>query len=274
MSHQHPSITYSSAYGGIFDTHAHYDDEDFDPDRAGVLGALAACGVSHVLNCGSSLASSERSVRLAHEYGFIRAAVGVHPHEAEHTPADTVERLRALACDEKVAAIGEIGFDYSREPDKDAQRLWFERQMELAAELGLPVIIHDRDAHADCIAMARQFAGKVRRGIFHCYSGSAESAREVIAMGYYIAIGGICTFTNARRSLEVAASIPEDRLLLETDCPYLAPHPYRGERNDSRLLYLTLEALARARGTDPQRLADVTRENGMRVFGERAAGGQ
>jgi len=262
-----PEIKYSTAYTDIFDTHAHYDDSDYDSDRAQVLGSLAEHGVNRVLNCGSSLASSGRGVRLAREYDFIWAAVGVHPHEAEQTPDDTVERIRVLAADPKVAAIGEIGFDYSREgADRGAQRLWFERQMELAAGLGLPVIIHDRDAHADCLDMARRFAGSVRSGVFHCYSGSAESARELIEMGYYIAIGGVCTFTNARRSLEVAAAVPEDRLLLETDCPYLAPHPYRGARNDSRLIYLTLETLARARGTNPQRLADATRENGLRLF--------
>lgn len=249
-----------------FDTHAHYDDEAFDADRDSVIQSLPAAGVSLVLNAASDLNSSFETVALAEKYPFFYAAVGIHPHEASTMSREALEKLRALTLNKKVVAIGEIGLDYyynfsPREEQKEAFRL----QMALAQELNLPVIVHDRDAHEDSLEIVRAFPGV--RGVFHCYSGSLETAKELVKLGWYLSFTGAVTFKNARKAPEVVAWIPEDRLMIETDCPYLAPVPLRGKRNDSRNLKFIAERIAEIRGTTTEHIAEVTMRNGISFFG-------
>lgn len=249
-----------------FDTHAHYDDEAFDVDRDSVIQSLPGEGVSLVLNAASDLNSSFKTVALAEKYPFFYAAVGIHPHEASGMSDETLEKLRALASNEKVVAIGEIGLDYHynfspRETQKEAFRL----QMALAQELNLPVIIHNRDAHEDSLEIVRAFPGV--RGVFHCYSGSLEMARELIKLGWHLSFAGPVTFNNARKAPEVVAAVPEERLMIETDCPYLAPVPLRGKRNDSRNLKYIAKRIAEIRGTTLEHIAEVTMQNGINFFG-------
>ena len=234
-------------YRGIFDTHAHYDDERFDEDRSTVLGSLAEHGVSQ-------------------KYGFLYSAVGVHPHSAESDGTDNwLEKVESFAKQSKVVAIGEIGLDYHYDfSSREKQIEVFSAQLELANDLELPVIIHDREAHADTLELVQKYRPK---GIIHCYSGSAEMAREFIKLGMYIGFTGSVTFKNANKLLLAAAEVPEDRILLETDCPYMAPVPYRGTRCDSTLIPATAERLAEIRGTDAQTLIDRACENGCRVYG-------
>jgi len=249
-----------------FDTHAHYDDEAFDADRDSVIQSLPAAGVSLVLNAASDLNSSFETVALAEKYPFFYAAVGIHPHEASTMSREALDKLRALTLNKKVVAIGEIGLDYyynfsPREEQKEAFRL----QMALAQELNLPVIVHDRDAHEDILEIVRAFPGV--RGVFHCYSGSLETAKELVKLGWYLSFTGAVTFKNARKAPEVVAWIPEDRLMIETDCPYLAPVPLRGKRNDSRNLKFIAERIAEIRGTTTEHIAEVTMRNGISFFG-------
>lgn len=249
-----------------FDTHAHYDDEAFDGDRDSVIATLPAERISLVLNASSDLNSSARSVALAEKYPFFYAAVGIHPHEANSMNGEALAKIRSLAAHKKVVAIGEIGLDYyydfsPREVQMEALRL----QMALAEELNLPVVIHDRDAHEDCMEMVRAFPGV--RGVFHCYSGSAEMAGELIKLGWHLSFAGAVTFKNARKAPEAVASMPEDRLMIETDCPYLAPVPLRGKRNDSRNLVQIAARIAEIRGTTTEHIAEVTMQNGKRFFG-------
>jgi len=249
-----------------FDTHAHYDDEAFDADRDSVIQSLPAAGVSLVLNAASDLNSSFETVALAEKYPFFYAAVGIHPHEASTMSREALDKLRALTLNKKVVAIGEIGLDYyynfsPREEQKEAFRL----QMALAQELNLPVIVHDRDAHEDSLEIVRAFPGV--RGVFHCYSGSLETAKELVKLGWYLSFTGAVTFKNARKAPEVVAWIPEDRLMIETDCPYLAPVPLRGKRNDSRNLKFIAERIAEIRGTTTEHIAEVTMRNGISFFG-------
>lgn len=251
-------------YTGIFDTHAHYDDERFDGARDGLLAGLAERGVSLVLNCASGLKSAETTLALAKSCGFVYAAVGVHPGECGELPADWLDRLRALARSEKVVAIGEIGLDYHyMPPERELQLDCFEKQLMLANELSLPVIIHDREAHEDCFRLVKKHRP---RGVFHCYSGSAEQARQLSELGIYIGFGGAVTFKNARRSLESAAAIPLTSLLLETDCPYMAPEPFRGRLCTSDMIAYTAERLAELRGIPAQRFIDTAAQNGKRLF--------
>ncbi len=250
----------------FFDTHAHYDDEDFDSDRDFVIQELPKKGVSLVLNASSSLESSKKSVELAEKYDFFYAAVGVHPHEASSLTADLLNELRSLASSPKVRAIGEIGLDYYYDySPREKQREAFIRQMELAGELNLPVIVHDRDAHEDSMEIVRAFPEI--RGVFHCYSGSLEMAKELVKLGWFLSFTGSVTFKNARKAPEVVAFMPEDRFMIETDCPYLAPVPLRGKRNDSGNLKFIAERIAELRGTSAERIASLTAENGKRFFG-------
>ena len=249
-----------------FDTHAHYDDEDFEADRDSLIRSLPIEGVSLVLNAASNLKSSFEAVALAEKYPFFYAAVGIHPHEASSMNEEALQKLRSLAAKEKVVAIGEIGLDYyyafsPREVQKEA----FRRQMALARELNLPVIVHDRDAHENSMEIVRAFPDV--RGVFHCYSGSLEMAKELVRLGWYLSFTGAVTFKNARKAPEVVAWIPEDRLMVETDCPYLAPVPMRGKRNDSRNLKYIVERIAEIRGTTHEHIAEVTMQNGKRFFG-------
>jgi TatD DNase family protein len=249
---------------GIFDSHAHYDDPAFDPDREEVLASLAGSGVSAVMNIGADLESSRMVAELARTHDFIWAAVGVHPHGAADLPEDWLRQLEELAALPRVRAIGEIGFDYHYDGDwKEAQRRVFEEQLQLAARLGLPVVIHDRDAHGDTMELLRQYRPA---GVVHCYSGSAEMAKEILSLGMYIGFTGVVTFKNARRALEAAAVVPLDRLLVETDCPYMAPEPFRGRRCDSSMLPYTIGKLAEVKGISPQELAHAAAENARHLF--------
>ena len=250
----------------LFDTHAHYDASRFDADRHQLLASMAEHGVGRILNAGCDLASSRAAVELAHRYGFVWAAVGTHPDDADHVDGALLDAYRALAADERVAAIGEIGLDYHYEDvPREIQKTAFRMQLELAAELGLPVIVHEREAHADAMEILRQVPGVT--GVFHCYSGSLEMARELVRMGWYIGFTGVLTFKNARKALEVAENIPLPRLLLETDCPYMAPEPYRGRRCDSTMLVETARKLAELRDVSLPEIARITWENGTRLFG-------
>lgn len=250
----------------LFDTHAHYDDEAFDPDRDAVLSALPAQGVGLVLNPGCDLPSSRKAVAYARTYPHVYAAVGIHPENcAGFAPAD-IEALRALARQPKVVAIGEIGLDYywAENPPRDLQQQVFRAQLALARELDLPVIVHDRDAHADSLAMVQEFPDL--DGVFHCFSGSAEMAKILWQRGWYLGFDGPVTYKNARKALEVIASVPLDRILIESDAPYLSPVPHRGERNRSDWLSAVAETVARHQGISPEEAEDITFRNGKRFY--------
>ena len=250
----------------LFDTHAHYDDEAFDPDRQLLLESLPQLGVALVVNPGCDLPSSRKAVSYAAEYPHVYAAVGIHPENCGgFTPAD-IDALRQLAQQPKVVAIGEIGLDYywAENPPRDFQQQVLRGQLQLAQELSLPVIIHDRDAHADTLAIVREFPAVT--GVFHCFSGSPEMAQELLKMGWYLGFDGPITYKNARRAPEVAAVTPPERMLIETDSPYMTPVPYRGQRNDSGYVHLVAEKLAEWKGMAPEELARITTENGKRLF--------
>ena len=250
----------------LFDTHAHLDDRAFADDRAELLAGLPGQGLALVMNPGCSLESSRNVVKIAKEYDYIYAAVGSHPDVADEVNESVIEEYRTL-CKEnpKVKAIGEIGLDYHYEDiPRDIQMKAFRMQMELARELKLPVIIHERDAHEDGMAVIREFSDVT--GVFHCYSGSAEMARQLVDRGWYIGFTGVLTFKNARKAVEVAASIPLDRIVLETDCPYMAPEPFRGKRNDPGKLYRMAEKLAEIRGVSVEEIHNITTENGKRLY--------
>ena len=251
----------------IFDTHAHYDAEQFDEDRDSVLASIPEANIGLVVNPGCDLPSSKVAVELAERYDFLYAAVGIHPEEcAGYTDAD-LDVLRQLAQHPKVVAIGEIGLDYYWEenPPRDFQQNVFRKQLELARELDLPVIIHDRDAHGDSLAIVLEYPDV--RGVFHCFSGSPEMAQELLKRGWYLGFDGPITFKNARRAPEVAAVTPLDRMVIETDSPYLTPVPFRGKRNDSRYLPYVIEKLAEWKGVSPAEVERVTYENGLRLYG-------
>jgi len=248
-----------------FDTHAHYNDEAFDADRSQVLSEIRDSGVSLVVNAGNDLETSLAAMRLAEKHDFIYAAVGWHPQDADSFDAESPELIRKWLKNPKVRAIGEIGLDYYYDnPVRDVQRRVLYRQMELARELNVPVVIHDREAHADCLEIVRRFPEVC--GEFHCYSGSAEMAKELIDMGWYLGFTGVVTFKNARRVIEVVEICPVDRMLIETDCPYLAPVPVRGKRNDSRYLRHIAEKIAEIKGMAPEEIARITLNNGRRFF--------
>lgn len=250
----------------LFDTHAHYDDEAFDADRDAVLTALPGQGVGLVLNPGCDVESSRKAVQYAAAYPHVYAAVGIHPENCGGYTAGDLAALRQLAQQPKTAAIGEIGLDYYWEenPPRDFQQQVLRQQLALAQELALPVIIHDREAHADTLSIIREFPGIT--GVFHCFSGSPEMAQELLKLGWYLGFDGPVTYKNARRAPEVAAVTPLDRMLIETDSPYMAPVPYRGKRNDSGYVHLIAEKLAEWKGVTPEEMARVTTENGKRLF--------
>ena len=250
----------------LFDTHAHMDDRAFDQDRAQLLASLPEQGIGLLMNPGCSLESSRNTVQLAKEYNYIYAAVGSHPDVADEVSEEVLEEYRALVRNNpKVRAIGEIGLDYHYEDiPREIQLRAFRMQMELARELGLPAIVHERDAHEDGRKIVEEFPNVT--GVFHCYSGSAEMARWLVSQGWYIGFTGVLTFKNARKALEVAASIPLDRILLETDCPYMAPEPFRGKRNDPGKLYRMAEKLAELRGISLEEVHAITTENGKRMY--------
>ncbi len=251
----------------IFDTHAHYDDEQFDADRGELLASMPENGVGLILDPGCNIETSRRAVALAERFPHVYAAVGYHPENCAPFAPEDIGVLRDLAKHPKVVAVGEIGLDYhwAENPPKELQQDVFRRQLALAQELDLPVIVHDRDAHADCFDVVCEFPAV--RGVFHCFSGSVELARELWKRGWYVGFDGPLTYKNARRALEVAAEAPADRILLETDAPYLPPVPLRGTRNDSRNLRFVAEKLAEARGATAEEIVALTAENGRRLFG-------
>jgi len=250
----------------LFDTHAHMDDRAFDQDRAELLAALPEQGVGLVMNPGCSLESSRNAVNLAGEYDYIYAAVGSHPDAADEVNEKVLEEYRTLVRENpKVRAIGEIGLDYHYEDiPREIQLRAFRAQMELARELGLPAIVHEREAHEDGMKVVADFPEV--NGVFHCYSGSAEMAKWLVSRGWYIGFTGVLTFKNARKALEVAASIPLERIVLETDCPYMAPEPFRGRRNDPGKLYRMAEKLAELRGLSLEEVHAITMDNGKRLY--------
>ena len=250
----------------LFDTHAHMDDRAFDEDRLELIASLPEQGVGLVMNPGCSLASSRNADALSKKFDFVYAAVGSHPDAADEVNEDVLAEYRQLCRNNpKIKAIGEIGLDYHYEDiPRDIQLKAFRAQMALAAELDLPVIVHEREAHADGMAVVDEFP--TVKGVFHCYSGSAEMAAELVKRGWYIGFTGVLTFKNARKALEVAASIPLERLVLETDCPYMAPEPFRGKRNHPGYLYRMAERLAELRGVSLEEIHRITTENGKRLY--------
>ena len=250
----------------LFDTHAHMDDRAFDTDRAELLRSLPEQGLTLVMNPGCSLESSRNASKLAQEYDYIYAAVGSHPDAADEVNEEVLEEYRKLCkLNPKIKAIGEIGLDYHYEDiPRELQIKAFRAQMALAKELGLPAIVHERDAHEDGMAVVREFPEV--NGVFHCYSGSAEMARQLVDKGWYIGFTGVLTFKSARKAVEVAASIPLERIVLETDCPYMAPEPFRGKRNHPGYLYRMAEKLAEIRGMSVEEIHAITVENGRRLY--------
>ena len=251
----------------LFDTHAHMDDRAFDTDREELLSALPERGIQLLMNPGCSLDSSRNAVRLANTYDYIYAAVGSHPDVADEVNADVLEEYRELCkLNSKVKAIGEIGLDYHYEDiPRELQLRAFRMQMELARELDMPVIVHERDAHEDGMNIVKNEFPTVK-GVFHCYTGSAEMARQLVDLGWYIGFTGVLTFKNARKAIETAESIPLERIVLETDCPYMAPTPYRGKRNDPSYLFRMAEKLAEIRNLPLEEIHRITVENGKRLY--------
>lgn len=251
----------------LFDTHAHYDAPQFDGDRDELLSSLPGRGIFHIVNAGCDLASTRAAIQLSEKYPFISAAAGFHPEYAANVSGESDwDALKTLAQDPHIVAIGEIGLDYYYEDaaPREIQKEIFARQLELANSLNLPVIIHDRDAHGDTLALLQQYKPK---GILHCFSGSAEFAREVLRLDMYIGFTGVLTFRNAKKAAAAVAVIPLERLLLETDCPYMAPVPNRGKRCDSSMVGDTAAAMAAIKGVSPQEMADAACLNACRIYG-------
>jgi len=249
---------------GIFDTHAHYDDTAFDGDREEVLHKIFTSGVKWVLNCGERAETSRNSMELAHKYPQFYFASGIHPEHANEAEENDLAKIETLAADEKCAAIGEIGLDYHYPGfDKAKQKELFLRQLELAVRLNKPAVIHSRDATADMVEILDAYKGAA---VLHCFSESSEIAKIFLKHGFYLGFGGVVTFQNARRAVESAAICPFDRMLIETDCPYMAPTPYRGRRNDSSLLPLVAEKLAQIKGVTPEEIVKITAQNAKNLF--------
>ena len=251
----------------LFDTHAHMDDRAFDDDREELLSSLPGQGIALLMNPGCSLASSRAASRLSQEYDYIYAAVGSHPDAADEVNGEVLEEYRKLCkLNPKIKAIGEIGLDYHYEDiPREIQQRAFRMQLELARELDLPVIVHDREAHGDSLAIVKEFPNV--RGVFHCYSGSAEDAKTLIKLGWYLSFTGTITFKNARKAPEVIAAVPMDRIMVETDSPYMAPTPFRGKRCDSRYVYRMAETIGQIKGLSREDVEQITTENGKRLFG-------
>ena len=253
----------------IFETHAHYDDEQFDSGREALLASLPDCGIKRVVNVGASIASTRNSVELAEKYDFIYAAVGVHPSEIAELNEERFAWLRELTKLKKVVAVGEIGLDYywDKEPAvQEQQRYWFKRQMELAKETGLPIIVHSRDAAADTLQVMKEAHAEEIPGVIHCYSYSPEMAQEFMKMGYYIGVGGVVTFKNAKKLKETVEQIPLERILLETDYPYMAPEPDRGKRNESRYIPYIVEKIAELKQVTVEEVEEITWQNAMNLY--------
>lgn len=248
----------------IFDSHAHYNDVSFREDMDSILSSLPEKGVSGVINCGTDLNSSVVSSFLSEQYDFVYFAAGIHPEDCGDKPLTDLDGIKKLLQHKKCVAVGEVGLDFHwPEPSKETQLLFFEEQLKIAKEYDKPVIIHDREAHAATLELIKKYRPK---GVLHCFSGSVETMREAVNLGMYIGLGGAVTFKNAKKAVEVAKAVPEDRLLLETDCPYMAPVPFRGNRNDSSLIAYTAEFIAGLRETDPQMFINKCTENTKKLF--------
>ena len=251
-------------YQNIFDTHSHYDDKRFSPDREDLLKSLQSQGVSLAVSCGCDIETTQFNFDLAQEYDFMYFAAGFHPECLEGASLEDLKIIEKFAKNKKCVAIGEIGLDYHwMSSSKKVQQDFFEAQIDLAKKMNLPVIVHDREAHGDTLDILKNTKPK---GVVHCFSGSKEMAREIIKLGMYIGLNGVVTFSNARKSLEVVKEIPLDRLVLETDCPYLAPVPFRGKRNDSSLIPHIAEKIGLVLNMDTQELLNITAENGKRLY--------
>ena len=251
---------------GIFDTHSHYADSAFDEDREQVLVELPEKGVKLVMLAASGLHDSAENSLLSQKYGYIYAAAGVHPECVDETPADYLDRLREMiSANSKIKAVGEIGLDYHYDGyDRDKQIRFFREQLAFANELDMPVIVHSRDAAEDTVEILREYRPK---GVVHCFSGSAETAKEIFKLGMYIGFTGVLTFKNAKKALKALAEVPMDKLLMETDCPYMAPEPFRGKRCDSSMIAYTAAKAAEIKGMTTQELIDITCQNGMKMYG-------
>ncbi|MGN0026933.1 MAG: TatD family hydrolase [Clostridium sp.] len=253
----------------IYDTHAHYDDNSFDEDRENILSEIKSNGVALILNCASSYESIEKTYNLTIDNDFIYGALGIHPENADEFN-DTVENeiINLINKNEKILAIGEIGLDYywDENPSKEVQKEVFRRQMKLAEKLNLPVVIHDRDAHSDTLEILKEFPNV--KGILHCFSGSVEFAMECIKLGYYIGIGGVVTFKNAKKVVEVVSKIPMEKILVETDAPYMSPVPNRGKRNKSDYIAYIIEQIAEIRQLEPKEVNLAVNDNFKRLIGK------
>lgn len=251
----------------LFDTHAHFDDEQFDADRDEVLKSLKSYGVGNIVNIGSSMKTSRTSVALAEKYDFVYAAVGVHPSETGELCETDIDELKRLAANPKVRAIGEIGLDYHYPDDVEPsiQKKWFVRQLELAKELNMPVVIHDRESKGECLETLKEH--KISNGVVHCFSGSAETAREILKLGMMISFTGVLTFKNAKKAIAACAAVPLDRLMIETDCPYMSPEPHRGRRNFSGYVEFVARKMAEIKGVSYDELVDITERNAKRFYG-------
>lgn len=252
----------------IFDSHAHYDDEAFNDDREELLDSMRENGIGYIVNVGASMESTKASVELAKQYDFVYAAVGIHPSDVEGLSEDDIQRIQGYSALEKVVAIGEIGLDYHySEPQREIQKKWFRRQLDLAQAVSLPVIIHSRDAANDTLEILKEYDGKLKGGVIHCFSYSPEMASEYVKMGYYIGIGGVLTFKNAKKLKEAADIVPIDRIVIETDCPYLSPEPHRGTRNTSLNLPYVIAGLAKIKGLSDKEIIHITCRNAMHLYG-------
>ncbi len=251
----------------IFDTHAHYEDEAFDEDREVLLSGMKEQGIGKIVNVGASLASNEKTLELIKRYDFMRAAFGIHPNDADTLNEENFKRIEELCRMEQCVAVGEIGLDYYwPEPEASVQKVWFERQMDLARQIRKPIVVHSRDAAQDTYEMMRAARAEEIGGVVHCYAYSREMARQFVDMGFFIGIGGVLTFKNSRKLKEVVEYIPPEYLVLETDCPYLAPVPYRGKRNSSLLLKHVVEEISRLKGISAEEVERVTWDNAHRLY--------
>lgn len=251
-------------FSNIFDTHTHYHDSKFEKDMETVLTSLPDAGIFRIVNCGTTAASSMLCAEMADKYDYIYFAAGIHGLDAKNADISDIQKIENIISHKKCAAVGEIGLDYHYESEtRDIQLFYFEEQLKLAVKYNKPVIVHDREAHKDTMDLLKKYHPK---GVLHCFSGSTESAKEIINLGMYIGLGGAVTFKNAKKPVEVAASIPLNRLVLETDCPYMTPVPCRGQRNDSSYIPYTAHVIADIRNMDTQELINICTENAMDLF--------
>lgn len=251
----------------IFETHAHYDDKKFDKDRESLIASMKENGVGTIVNVGSDMKTSEWTAKAVKKYPMMYGAVGVHPSETKGMTDDDIQKLKEYSSQEKIVAIGEIGLDYYwDEPERGIQKQWFEAQMDLAGQVNLPMIIHSRDAAKDTFDMMKAAHAEDIGGVIHCYSYSREMAKNFLNMGFYIGVGGVVTFKNAKNLKETVVYSPMDRIVLETDCPYLAPEPNRGKRNSSLNLIYVAETIAQLKGISAQKVIDITEENARRLY--------